>query len=648
MGTLTDSVVSAFLTRTYPPGMQWEELQGGFSGARIFRIKFPTAAGDQTEVLKCHSEQSILAEEMGIQLFAEAPFAVQLIGKVELGVGRFALRLEDCGKDVDTLKDVVLRVMDCEGEAGTDEELVLEACCQILGILNSHHSQEPSPKVRNRGLQLSDRQSDSPGILAWMMQRSTAKPVMLSAISQDVLDGRGPFNGLGAQRQAVECVYKKWGARSFSGMEELEDAARNIYRTSDMHMAACLGHGDFSAANVLVAVDQVRVIDFDKAALVKPRWSDWANMAIFFLTVYLTLPVPVHHVAQWPSILPEPSLNKIGVWLTGRTDCTEVGKRLLQLIGAKPDASCPVDDLTVSFHDTLQGRLRHRLADNETAFWDGMGQARRLAKWFCGRIAGSDAAGPEISGRYKWMFTILEQFADFADKHSHPGERLPMLFLLFDSALQKMKFPALSPNQKAFVAEVLPILAKYLLPQYYGCFDTRASKHEADNSQLAIRTELLVSTDGTPTSFLVARVMKSDLNATHKLIFPCFGNFAAGEQLDAAAGDISLIDVVVKEECLDKFLMLAIDNARHSCSEDNCLRFELWQQINEPGRFILFKVYTTAEAARQHRESEHYKNYDADVKEVLLTRRTARRFLLRNSACETCPTSLKETQMSSG
>merc|ERR1712032_1613828 len=96
-------------------------------------------------------------------------------------------------------------------------------------------------------------------------------------------------------------------------------------------------------------------------------------------------------------------------------------------------------------------------------------------------------------------------------------------------------------------------------------------------------------------------------------------------------------DVTVKEQFLDDFLLHAIDNARHSCSEQDCLRFELWQQVNEPSRFILFKVYATKEAARQHRETDYYKQYDAAVKEMLLTRRTARRFQLRNSAREITP-----------
>ena len=49
--------------------------------------------------------------------------------------------------------------------------------------------------------------------------------------------------------------------------------------------------------------------------------------------------------------------------------------------------------------------------------------------------------------------------------------------------------------------------------------------------------------------------------------------------------------------------------APHSRAEPGNLRWDIWQDQAQPGRFVLDELYTGAEAAAAHRETPHYKDY---------------------------------------
>lgn len=68
----------------------------------------------------------------------------------------------------------------------------------------------------------------------------------------------------------------------------------------------------------------------------------------------------------------------------------------------------------------------------------------------------------------------------------------------------------------------------------------------------------------------------------------------------------TLVHVHVKPEHIDEFISATKLNHEASVQEPGNLRFDVLQLPDEPGCFILYEVYTTAETAAAHKETAHY------------------------------------------
>ena len=66
------------------------------------------------------------------------------------------------------------------------------------------------------------------------------------------------------------------------------------------------------------------------------------------------------------------------------------------------------------------------------------------------------------------------------------------------------------------------------------------------------------------------------------------------------------VDVHVKPEFVDEFREATIENGRNSILEPGIARFDVWQQQDDPARFLLIEVYRSADAPARHRETAHY------------------------------------------
>ncbi|MGO7180673.1 putative quinol monooxygenase [Rhizobium brockwellii] len=53
--------------------------------------------------------------------------------------------------------------------------------------------------------------------------------------------------------------------------------------------------------------------------------------------------------------------------------------------------------------------------------------------------------------------------------------------------------------------------------------------------------------------------------------------------------------------------------AAPSRAEPGNLRYDLWQDTETPGRFVLDEMYTDAEANSSHRASPHFQNYAGKI-----------------------------------
>ncbi len=66
------------------------------------------------------------------------------------------------------------------------------------------------------------------------------------------------------------------------------------------------------------------------------------------------------------------------------------------------------------------------------------------------------------------------------------------------------------------------------------------------------------------------------------------------------------VQVHVKPECVEAFKQATLANARLSLLEVGVLRFDILQQQDNPTRFVLVEIYRDADAAAEHKETQHY------------------------------------------
>jgi quinol monooxygenase YgiN len=84
--------------------------------------------------------------------------------------------------------------------------------------------------------------------------------------------------------------------------------------------------------------------------------------------------------------------------------------------------------------------------------------------------------------------------------------------------------------------------------------------------------------------------------------------------------------VHVKEDRIEDFKRATMENARNSVNEPGIARFDVIQQQDNPGRFILVEVYRTSEDPARHKETEHYRRWRDAVEEMMAGPRSSIKF----------------------
>ena len=69
---------------------------------------------------------------------------------------------------------------------------------------------------------------------------------------------------------------------------------------------------------------------------------------------------------------------------------------------------------------------------------------------------------------------------------------------------------------------------------------------------------------------------------------------------------VTLVHVYVKPQCLQQFIEATLTNHKASVLEPGNLRFDVLQDPEDPGHFILYEAYATAEDAAAHKQTPHY------------------------------------------
>ena len=76
---------------------------------------------------------------------------------------------------------------------------------------------------------------------------------------------------------------------------------------------------------------------------------------------------------------------------------------------------------------------------------------------------------------------------------------------------------------------------------------------------------------------------------------------------------IAMVHVNVKPDCIESFVAATNVNAANSRQEPGIVRFDVLQQQDDPSRFVLVEVYSTAEAVAAHKATAHYATWRETV-----------------------------------
>ena len=68
----------------------------------------------------------------------------------------------------------------------------------------------------------------------------------------------------------------------------------------------------------------------------------------------------------------------------------------------------------------------------------------------------------------------------------------------------------------------------------------------------------------------------------------------------------TIVYIYVKPENIDEFKLACEKNHRQSVLEPGNLRFDVLQLADDPGQFVLYEAYASADDAAQHKETQHY------------------------------------------
>ncbi len=78
----------------------------------------------------------------------------------------------------------------------------------------------------------------------------------------------------------------------------------------------------------------------------------------------------------------------------------------------------------------------------------------------------------------------------------------------------------------------------------------------------------------------------------------------------------------VKTEYIDEFKQATVENASHSINEPGIVRFDVFQQADDPTRFTLVEMYKTDADPARHRETAHYMRWKDTVAPMMVEPRT--------------------------
>ncbi len=83
---------------------------------------------------------------------------------------------------------------------------------------------------------------------------------------------------------------------------------------------------------------------------------------------------------------------------------------------------------------------------------------------------------------------------------------------------------------------------------------------------------------------------------------------------------INAVDLVVIPSEMPKFLEAIKENAANSVKEPGCREFNIQVLANNPNHVFLYEVYDNAAALDAHRQTEHFKKFQATTANMIADR----------------------------
>lgn len=83
---------------------------------------------------------------------------------------------------------------------------------------------------------------------------------------------------------------------------------------------------------------------------------------------------------------------------------------------------------------------------------------------------------------------------------------------------------------------------------------------------------------------------------------------------------VLVVNIRVKEENLDKWMPLALENAREARKEPGCRQFEVLVDPKDRAKVMLYETYDDEKAFEAHQATPHFKKYIAEAVPLLASR----------------------------
>jgi len=83
---------------------------------------------------------------------------------------------------------------------------------------------------------------------------------------------------------------------------------------------------------------------------------------------------------------------------------------------------------------------------------------------------------------------------------------------------------------------------------------------------------------------------------------------------------VLVVNIRIKPENVDKWIPMALENAREARKEPGCRHFDVLVDPKDRARVMLYEIYDDEKAFEAHQQTKHFKKYLAEAVPLLASR----------------------------